>query len=164
MNRRKQDIRAIKQLAADWSSGWLKGDADFLVSLYGNKPVVLPQDQPVVIGKKAIRSIYRSVLKDYSFASKGTLVEVEAAGDWGYLWSTYRLTATPKAGGKPIESKGKSVMIVRRQPGGAWKIVRLIDNSDGPPGMNRRVVHALTKFVSGNARGSFPVHSRSGRR
>jgi len=23
--------------------------------------------------------------------------------------------------------------IVKRQPGGAWKIARLIDNSDGPP-------------------------------
>ncbi len=56
-------------------------------------------------------------------------MEVEASGDWGYFWSTYKLTATPKAGGVPIESEGKSLFVVKRVPGGAWKIARLIDNS-----------------------------------
>ncbi len=132
MTRRDDDITAIKQLAADWSAGWLAGDADLLLSLYGDEPVVMPQDQPVVVGKDAIRSIYQSVLKEFEFKSEGKLVEVEASGDWGYFWSTYKLTATPKAGGKPITSAGKSVFIVKRKPGGAWRIVRLIDNSDGP--------------------------------
>ena len=128
-----QDIQAIRQLAADWRSGWLTGDTDLLLSLYADDPVVLPQDQPAVMGKDAIRSIYQSVLKEYDFSSEGRLVEVEASGDWGYFWSTYTLTATPKAGGQPIKSTGKSVFIVKRQPGGAWKIARLIDNSDGAP-------------------------------
>ena len=133
MNRRDADINAIKQLAADWRSGWLAGDADLLLSLYADEPVVLPQDQPAVIGKDAIRSIYQSVLKEFDFKSEGSLMEVEASGDWGYFWSSYTLTATPKAGGKPIKSAGKSVFIVKRQPGGAWKIARLMDNSDGVP-------------------------------
>jgi uncharacterized protein (TIGR02246 family) len=133
MSRRTEDIHAIQQLAADWRSGWLSGDADSLLSLYGDEPVLMPQDQPAVIGKDAIRSLYRLVLKEYDFKSEGTLMEVEASGDWGYFWSTYTLTATPKAGGKPIKSVGKSVFIVKREPGGAWKIARLMDNSDGAP-------------------------------
>ena len=133
MNNHDQDIQAIKQLAADWRSGWLASDADLLLSLYADDPVVLPQDQPAVMGKDAIRSIYQSVLKEYDFSSEGRLVEVEASGDWGYFWSTYKLTATPKAGGQPIRSTGRSVFIVKREPGGAWKIARLIDNSDGAP-------------------------------
>lgn len=133
MSRRNEDIHAIRQLAADWRSGWLAGDADSLMSLYGDEPVLMPQDQPSVFGKDAIRSLYQSVLKEYDFKSEGTLMEVEASGDWGYFWSTYTLTATPKAGGKPIKSAGKSVFIVKREPGGAWKIARLIDNSDGAP-------------------------------
>jgi ketosteroid isomerase-like protein len=78
----------------------------------------MPQDQPAVIGKDAIRSLYESVLKEFHVTSKGTLKEVEASGDWGYFWSTYTLTATPKAGGKPIKSSGKSVFIVKRSPAG----------------------------------------------
>jgi uncharacterized protein (TIGR02246 family) len=131
MSGQSEDILAIRQLVADWRAGWLAGDADLLVSLYGDEPVVLPQDQPAVFGKDAIRTLYRSLLKEYDIKSEGKLVEVEASGDWGYFWSTYTLTATPKAGGQPIRSTGKSVFIVRRGPGGAWKIARLIDNSDG---------------------------------
>ena len=133
MTRRDEDIDAIKQLAADWRSGWLAGDADLLLSLYADEPVLMPQDQPAVVGKDAIRSLYQSVLKEFDFKSEGTLKEVEVSGDWGYFWSTYTLTATPKAGGKRIKSAGKSVFIVRRKPGRAWKIARLIDNSDGAP-------------------------------
>jgi uncharacterized protein (TIGR02246 family) len=126
-------IEAIKQLAADWRAGWLAGDADRLLSLYADDPVLMPQDQPPVVGRDAIRSLYQSLLKDYRFESEGKLMEVEASGDWGYFWSIYRLTATPKAGGDPIRSAGKSVFIVKRDLSGAWKIARLIDNRDGVP-------------------------------
>ncbi len=74
--------------------------------------------------------MYRPLLKQFVIKSKGTLREVKVCGDWGYFWSIYSLTATPKAGGTPIRSRGKSVFIVKRESGGAWKIARLIDNSD----------------------------------
>ena len=131
MTRRDEDIDAIKRLAEDWRSGWLAGDAELLLSLWAEEPVLMPQDQPAVFGKDAIRSLYQIVLNEYDFKSEGSLKEVEASGDWGYFWSTYALTATPKAGGEPITSAGKSVFIVRRQAGGAWKIARLMDNNDG---------------------------------
>ena len=127
---RRADIAAIKQLAARWRAGWLAGDADAVVSLYADHPVLMPQGRPAIFGKAAIRSLYRAVLSEVQIESKGALREVQAAGDWGYFWSTYSLRATPKGGGEPIRSKGKSVFIVRRQRNGAWKIARLIDNSD----------------------------------
>jgi uncharacterized protein (TIGR02246 family) len=130
MRGQNEDIRAIKQLAADWRSGWLAGDADALLSLYGEEPVLMPQGQPAITGKDPIRALYRSVLKDFAITSESTLREIEVSGDWAYFWSTYTLTATPKAGGEPITSSGKSLFIVRRAPGGAWKIARLMDNSD----------------------------------
>ena len=126
-----RDIGAIRKLAADWRIGWLTGDADLLLSLYTDDPVLMPQDQPVVVGKDAIRPLYEAVLKEYDFQSEGTLKEVVVSGDVGYYWSAYTLTATPKAGGEAIKSTGKTVCIVRREPGGAWKIARLINNSDG---------------------------------
>jgi uncharacterized protein (TIGR02246 family) len=126
---RNEEIQAIKQLAADWRAGWLAGDVDALLCLYADEPVLMPQGQPAVIGKDAIRPLYQAVLKEVTIQSEGTLMEVETSGDWGYFWSTYKLTATPKAGGAPIESEGRSLFIVKRDPGGAWKIARLIDNS-----------------------------------
>jgi uncharacterized protein (TIGR02246 family) len=133
MSTRNEDLRAIGQLATDWRAGWLASDADLLLSLYADEPVLMPQDCPAITGKDAIRALYRSVLADYTFRNESTLKEVEASGDWGYFWSTYTLTATPKAGGEPVKSAGKSLFIVKREPGGAWKIARLMDNSDGAP-------------------------------
>ncbi len=128
-SKRSGDIRAIKRLAAKWRAGWLAGDADALLSLYADDPVLMPQGQPAIVGKDAIRPLYQAVLKEVAIKSRGKLMEIEVSGDWGYFWSTYALTATPEAGGKPIRSKGKSLFIVKRERGD-WKIVRLMDNSD----------------------------------
>ena len=129
MSKRRRDIRAIKRLAAKWRAGWLAGDADTLLSLYADEPVLMPQGQPAIVGKDAIRPLYHTVLREVAIKSRGKLMEIEVSGDWGYFWSTYALTATPKAGGKPIRSKGKSLFIVKQERG-TWKIARLMDNSD----------------------------------
>ena len=131
MKKQNEDIEAIKQLAETWRSGWLAADADLLLSLYAAEPVLMPQDQPVVAGKGAIRPLYEAVLKEFDFRSEGSVKEVVVSGDMGYFWSAYTLTATPKAGGEPMKVTGKSLFIVKRESGGAWKIARLMDNSDG---------------------------------
>jgi len=133
MTKQSEDIDAIKQLAEDWRSGWLAGDADALLSLYADDPVLMPWGQPAVFGKDAIRPLYQSVFKEYAIKNQTRLMDVEASEDLGYFWFTYALTATPKAGGKSLEEEGKSVFIVKREHGGAWKIARLIDNSDRAP-------------------------------
>ncbi len=133
MTSQDKDIDAIKQLAEDWRSGWLAGDAEALLALYADDPVLMPWGQPTVFGKAAIRSLYQPVFKEYAFKSQNKLMNVEASGDLGYFWCTYTLTATPKAGGKSFEEEGKAVFIVKREHGGAWKIARLIDNSDRAP-------------------------------
>lgn len=132
MTATNEDIEAIKQLAEKWRSGWLSGDADTLLSLYADEPVLMPQDQPVVIGKDAIRPLYEAVLKEVDFQSEWNIEEVVVSGDLGYFRSAYTLTATPKAGGEPMHVTGKSIYIVKRNSGGAWKIARLVDNTDGP--------------------------------
>ena len=133
MPEQTEDIEAIRRLAQDWRSGWLTGDAELLLSLYGDDPVLMPQGQAEVVGKEAIRPLYEAVLKEFDFRSEATLKDVEASGDLGYFRVVYSLTATPKAGGEPFEEEGKSLFIVKRQPGGAWKITRLIDNSSRTP-------------------------------
>ena len=128
-----KDIAAIGQLADDWRAGWIDGDAEFLLSLYADKPVLMPQGKPAVFGKENIRPLYETVLQEVDVTSQTRLMDVEVSGDWGYFWCTYTLTVTPKAGGESFDVPGKSLFIVERQHDGAWKIARLIDNSDDTP-------------------------------
>jgi uncharacterized protein (TIGR02246 family) len=130
MNRQSEDVVAIKKLAEDWSAGWNSSDTEALLSLYTDDPILMPQGQPAVIGRNAIRSLYQSFFNGFTVNGEGKVVEVEVSGDLGYFWSSYTLTATPKAGGNQIKDEGKSVFIVRRNEDNSWKIARLIDNSD----------------------------------
>ncbi len=132
MTTQPEDIAAIRQLAADWRAGWLVGDVDALLALYADDPVVLPWGQPAVFGKAAIRALYEPVFRDYTISSEERVMEIEVSGDLGYFWVSYHLRAIPKSGGAPLEEDGKAVFIVRRIQG-AWKIARLIDNSDRAP-------------------------------
>ncbi|MHB1035471.1 MAG: YybH family protein [Pirellulales bacterium] len=131
-----EDIAAIKRLDDDWHDGWAAGDAEAILALYADNPVLMPQGQPTVTGKDTLGPMYRSVFEEYTIQGDGQVLQVEAFGDWGFLWSTYTLAATPKAGGQPITDEGKSVFIVKRQPGGQWKITHLISNSDRSPASN----------------------------
>ncbi len=97
MARENKDMEAIKRLAADWRSGWLSGDADLLLSLYADDPVVLPQDQPVVVGKDAIRVRYEALFSEFRFKGEGTIKEVVVSGDLGYFWSAYSREAADGA-------------------------------------------------------------------
>jgi len=130
MNSHIEDLAAIKKIASDWNAGWDSGNAETLLALYADNPIILPQGQPAITGKEAIRLLYQSVLKDFIIKGKGDVVEVESSGNLGYFWSSYSLTATPKVSGDPVNSKGKSLFIVKRQDDNSWKIALLMDNSD----------------------------------
>jgi len=129
MTGQSKDIAAIMKLATDWRTGWDRSDVEALLSLYADDPILMPQGQPAVTGKDAIRSLYQSFFGEFTVKGKGTVVEIEVSGDLGYFWSNYTLTASPKAGGDQIKGEGRSVFIVKRQNDDSWKIARLIDNS-----------------------------------
>ena len=130
---RAEDIAAIRRLAEDWQKAWELGDADALAALYADDPVLMPQNQPEVLGREAIHALYKSVLDEYAVEGEGRILEIEVAGDWAFYRSRYTLTATPHAGGEALKDNGKCIFILRRQPDDSWKIARLIVNSDLPP-------------------------------
>ena len=128
------DMQAIERLAGAWRAGWDTGDVDALLALYAEDALLMPQNQPILAGKEAIRAAYQPVLEQYEIRGDGDVKEMVVSGDWGFFRVAYRLSATPKAGGETIHDTGKSLFIVRRVAGGEWKIARLMDSSDlGPP-------------------------------
>lgn len=130
----RDDESAIRALAEEWHAGWMKSDAQALVALYSDEPVLLPQNQPAIRGRETIRQLYESVFREFVVEGGGELLGLGVDGDLGYFWSTYALTATPReGGGKALADSGNSVFIVRRQRDGVWRITHLISNSDRPP-------------------------------
>jgi uncharacterized protein (TIGR02246 family) len=130
MNADPLAVAAIGRLADEWTAAWNAGDVEALLGLYTDEPVLLPQGQPAVVGKAAIRLLYESVFREYRVEGEGVIVEAAVSGDLGYFWSSYTLTARPRGPGDPTSSKGKSLFVLNRREDGSWKIARLMDNSD----------------------------------
>ena len=59
--------------------------------------------------------------------------DVRVSGDLGYVRGTVEVTSSPQNGGDPVAENVKWVAVYQRQPGGSWKIISDIWNSDRRP-------------------------------
>ena len=78
---------------------------------------------------------------DYTWTVEGDGGNPEVSGDLAYLWSTYATVATPKPGvdAKPIRDSGASLLIVRRQEDGAWKVaLKMATRGEKPEAANEQ--------------------------
>ncbi len=142
-----EDVVAVKQFAEEYAAAWAKGDPELLLSCYADDAVVIMSLEEPIVGKEALRELYQHVFAaqkteeegggmasmaeaiglnpdDYTWTTEIGEGTTEVSGDLGYLWSTYANIATPKPGvdAKPIRDSGVSLLIVRRQEDGAWKV------------------------------------------
>jgi uncharacterized protein (TIGR02246 family) len=109
------------------------GDAAALVDLFTEDAILMPANEPALVGKEAIQSWFQTIFDQFTFKWTASTEEVEVAGDWAFERSTSTFTVTPKAGGEPIfEDNTKDLNILKRQPDGAWKTYRSISNSNNP--------------------------------
>ena len=146
-----KDIAAVNKLAKDYAAAWAKGDPELLLACYADDAVVIMSNEGPIVGKEALRELYQTVFAspkteeegggdasmaeaiginpdDYVITSGGDEGNKEVSGDLGYLWSTYFSLATPKpgVGGESIGDSGVSLLIVRRQKDGAWKVALMM--------------------------------------
>jgi uncharacterized protein (TIGR02246 family) len=147
-----EDVAAIKTLADDAIAAHNAGDAAAIAALLTDDAVLMPPNEPTVIGKEAAQSGAQTVFDHFTVKLTAELVEVEVAGDWAFGRGTFTYTATPKAGGEPIEGSDRFLTIYRRQLDGSWKIHRDIYNSHKPiPGtdLQKTLSEGFSKFESG---------------
>ena len=60
--------------------------------------------------------------------------EVKIAGDWAFEWGTYSGTVKPVGGGEPVQTTGKVMRVLKKDPDGSWKVARAMYDSDDDVG------------------------------
>ena len=155
---RAKDLPAVRRLLKNYTAAWAKGDPELLLACYADDAVVIMSHEDPIVGKEALRELYKHVFAagktekegggdasmaeavglnsdDYTFTTEGDSGKTVVSGDLGYLWSTYATVATPKPGveGKPIGDSGANVLIVRRQKNGAWKVALAMSTRGADP-------------------------------
>jgi uncharacterized protein (TIGR02246 family) len=127
------DVEAVRRVNEDLIDAFNAGEVEAAVSLVMDDAVDLPPNRPPVVGKEAIREFVLSDLEKFNWQFIEEVVEVQVSGDLAVLWSNYSVTLTFNDDGRQIESNGKWIKILKRQPDGSWKFSRNIWNSNNPP-------------------------------
>jgi len=111
-------LRAVR--AADWAA---------VAATYTEDAMLLPPNQPAVVGREAIREWFAA----FPPLASMEIVDEEAGGccDVAYVRGTYRLTIAPP-GADAIHDTGKYIEIRRKQADGAWLKLRDMFSSDEP--------------------------------
>ena len=127
------DLETIKAIPKQWEAAYHSDNLEKLMPLYAQNAVRMPPDVPILDGKEAIRSAFELVFSEFKSEGEIVVLDAKVSGDLGYLRGTYIGTATPKAGGDPIEYDNKFVVVCQRQADGSWKTISEIWNDNPPP-------------------------------
>jgi len=122
------DDSAIRAITPRFVEAYNRKDAAAAVRDYADDAKVLPPNMLMVSGKDAIQAFWKFAME------MGVHLNLEAADlvvDGSTAYEMGVATMTTQAGaGQTKTSKGKYVTVMRRQPGGSWKLVLDIWNSD----------------------------------
>ena len=105
-------------------------DADRYFSLLSDDAQFMPPSVASKTGddlRQWLRDFLQRVTIKYIEFAHGETVVREDLACHSY---TCRWTATPKSGGPPAQMAFKGMHVLRRQPGGSWRISRSIWNTD----------------------------------
>ena len=110
---------------AEWADAALAGkDLDKIVSYWSDDALVVPQGQPSLEGKAAIRAYVDASLKIPGFRIHWTSDEVllPPGGKMAIMQGTNEMTA-PGSNGVAMTLYGRAVTVWRLDPDGQWRCV-----------------------------------------
>jgi len=126
----EEAVRQIIQVRDAWIAGVRAKDVDRLMGYLTDDVVMMHPNRAAVIGKEANRADLIAAFGKFSVEQTAESDEIIVAGEWAFDRSRATTTLTPVAGGVPVTARSKTITILRRQAGGAWKIARVIGNLD----------------------------------
>jgi len=128
---RAADEKAIRASVVEWDKAAIAKDLEKTISFYAPDATIFPPNAAIATTPEQRRQLWSQLLSTpgmtVSFAT--TKVEVARSGDIAYETGTYELTSTDKKG-KATTSKGKYVVVWKKQPDGKWKAAADIWNPD----------------------------------
>ncbi len=116
-----------QEVQVQWAKAFNSADLDGLMALYAPDACLVPQPGQPIQGHDAIRDALQN------FLALGAKIEIDAdyvleCNDTALLRGSWHLTGKDPDG-QPLDMRGRSSEVVRRQPGGGW--VYIIDHPYG---------------------------------
>ena len=126
------DTAIIRSLVEQSVTALNTADVETLLALHTDDAVVLKPHQPPEIGKQVMRSSLEALFEQFEVDEIREISEVQVAGEWAFVWGTYRNKLTPRSGGEPSMETGKYIEVLRKPAAGGWEFARTIWNTSDP--------------------------------
>jgi len=123
------DVKAIVDVARDFSRAIEAGDLDRVVSFYSRDIVKTAPGRPPQRGWDGVREAWKATLLRYDCHLEVHVDEVKVLGTVGYDSGKFVMTLKPKGGGETIRATGRVFEVVRKEDG-AWKSLRVISMNE----------------------------------
>lgn len=120
-------VMRVEDMTGAFAEAFSAGNVDALVNLYEEKAVLAPQPGARVVGKAGIREAFTRMTAGRPRMSMKAVMIMERDG-LALVRHEWVMTGTD-AGGQPVERKGTSAEVLRRQPDGRWLYV--LDHPSG---------------------------------
>lgn len=114
-----------------------RGDAVAAAAAYTDDAIVMPPNEPPTEGKQAIEKSLAELISKLQLSNlQLSISEVDVQGDTAIVRGTYSSNITVPGMDVPMEDRGKTLTVWKKQADGSWKLHRDIWNSNMPiPGL-----------------------------
>ena len=124
------DEAAIAEFNRQYLAAINGSDIDALARLTTGDHMMISSGRAPLAGKEALVNAMTRAFERFDFEESWAPEETVVSGDLAYQRGTFVVVAKPKAGGEGSRTTGNFMRIYRRQPDGAWRMVRDMFNSE----------------------------------
>jgi uncharacterized protein (TIGR02246 family) len=126
--------KAIRATEAEFAKAAAAKDLEKALSFYADDAAMLDQNEPIAVGKAAIRESWTKMLAMPDLALNWAVdkVEVAKSGDMAYDYGSYTMSYKDPSGKKKVDDRGKYATVWKKQADGSWKAVLDMSNTDRP--------------------------------
>jgi ketosteroid isomerase-like protein len=105
---------------------------DSLLGMLTEDVVFLSANEPVMVGKAAVRPWVASYFKTYRTHWEKPVQEFVVNGDWAYERYAYVSTDTSRTDGSVVRGTGWGLLLYHHDPDGKWRVARDAFGPDHP--------------------------------
>jgi len=116
-------IAAVRQA---WLEAVRAGDVERLASLVTDDVVVVHGNGRCVCGREELRGDFLKGFEAFSIEQDVSNPEVVVRGQWAFEISEVESTLTPHGGGEATHVHSTTVVALRHQADGSWKVGRVV--------------------------------------
>jgi ketosteroid isomerase-like protein len=125
-------VNIIFGLEAEYMRLMAEGEVEQLVTnFYAEDAQLLPPNHALVVGRPAIQQVLESLIAAGLHDLNLRIHKIEVSGEFAYAIGRHRYSMK-MASGSEIHDEGKYLVVYRLQPGGEWRSVADMFNSDLP--------------------------------